>query len=883
MRSFITFWSTSLLFSSSLVYALGTACNAALSPSAAPSDPFWLESIKHQGTSPYNANSTYSVFRNVKSYGAKGDGVTDDTTAINNAIADGLRCGYPTNCSSSTLTPALVYFPTGTYLVSSSLIAYYYTSMVGDAKRLPVLKAAANFSGAAVIDADVYIPGGGGAEWYTNQNNFFRAVRNMRIDLTAMADTAAAVGIHWQVAQATSLVNVIVDMSTAANNTHIGVSMENGSGGVMTDLVFNGGQYGISVGNQQFTVRNITVNNANTAIKAIWNWGWTFQDVTISNCQVGFVITTGGTATVNQTVGSESIVDAVVTNTPVFLMTTTVQTASLSGSILLENIQLSNVPRAVVDESDTTVLAGGSLTIPQWLQGNVAGGSSPTVSYQQASLSPPKKPSSLTTSSGVFGRARPQYQDYAASQFQSVKSAGARGDGVADDTAALQAVIDAHWGCKIIFFDAGIYLVTDTLKIPAGTRIVGELWSIIQASGLRFTDQAHPRVMVQVGKPGDTAATEISDIVFTSKGGSAGAILVEWNVGASSQGSAGMWDSHVRIGGFTGSDIQVSNCGNTTLSPFSECAGAYMSLHLTPGSSAYLENVWLWTADHDLDDPAQGNINSYSGRGMLIDTSEPVWLLGTASEHHALYQYNAVGAKALYIALIQTETPYYQPSPEPPSPFMPNPHISDPTYGLGDSAWALYIQKSSDVHAYGTNMYSFFRDYDETCLNTATCQSKILNVDTVSSNIFIYNIATVGVTYSVSVGGSGTVNQDLSPDGMQSTLGLWKSGSSTSGNSSTTTTSKGSTTTFSSNLSSTPCITVPTSLIKTIFTTSTAAATTTTSKLWGCSGVAAWLSTTSYNTGASVTFDGYLWTALSWTLNDAPGGLASGWTKGGAC
>lgn len=42
--------------------------------------------------------------------------------------------------------------------------------------------------------------------------------------------------------------------------------MENGSGGFMSDLIFNGGKFGIWVGNQQFTVRNITVNNAQTGI-----------------------------------------------------------------------------------------------------------------------------------------------------------------------------------------------------------------------------------------------------------------------------------------------------------------------------------------------------------------------------------------------------------------------------------------------------------------------------------------------------------------------------------------------------------------------------------------------------------------------------------------
>lgn len=74
--------------------------------------------------------------------------------------------------------------------------------------------------------------------------------------------------------------------------------------------------YGIDVGNQQFTVRNITVNNAATAIHATWNWGWAFQDVTINNCGVGVNLTTGGITKDTQTVGSESIVGASLQSPP---------------------------------------------------------------------------------------------------------------------------------------------------------------------------------------------------------------------------------------------------------------------------------------------------------------------------------------------------------------------------------------------------------------------------------------------------------------------------------------------------------------------------------------------------------------------------------------
>lgn len=97
-----------------------------------------MQTIKRQGIAPYAANAAdYKVFRNVKDYGAKGgectefyallaafdrsatDGKTDDTAAINAAIQDGNRCGQ--GCASTTTTPAVVFFPAGTYVVSSPL------------------------------------------------------------------------------------------------------------------------------------------------------------------------------------------------------------------------------------------------------------------------------------------------------------------------------------------------------------------------------------------------------------------------------------------------------------------------------------------------------------------------------------------------------------------------------------------------------------------------------------------------------------------------------------------------------------------------------------------------------------------------------------------
>ncbi|OOQ86761.1 hypothetical protein PEBR_19890 [Penicillium brasilianum] len=92
---------------------------AKMNKRATSGSSYWLANLEQRGTSPY-ASDDYKVWRNVRNYGAKGDGVTDDTAVINKAISDGGRCGA--NCGSSTIYPAVAFFPPGKYLVSSPLI-----------------------------------------------------------------------------------------------------------------------------------------------------------------------------------------------------------------------------------------------------------------------------------------------------------------------------------------------------------------------------------------------------------------------------------------------------------------------------------------------------------------------------------------------------------------------------------------------------------------------------------------------------------------------------------------------------------------------------------------------------------------------------------------
>jgi hypothetical protein len=44
-----------------------------------------------------------------------------------------------------------------------------------------------------------------------------------------------------------------------------------------------------------------------------------------------------------------------------------------------------------------------------------------------------------------------------------------------------------------------------------------------------------------VGQDGQTGTAELQDLLFTTKGATAGVVLVEWNLKADKSGSAAMW------------------------------------------------------------------------------------------------------------------------------------------------------------------------------------------------------------------------------------------------------------------------------------------------------------------------------------------------------
>lgn len=276
--------------------------------------------------------------------------------------------------------------------------------------------------------------------------------------------------------------------------------------------------------------------------------------------------------------------------------------------------------------------------------------------------------------------------------------------------------------------------------------------------------------MFRVGEPGDVGNLEMQDILFTSKDNTPGLIFVEWNIKAESPGSAGMRDCHVRVGGAAGTNLDPKNCPASTSGTNSNCNGGSLLMHITSQASGYFENVWLWVADHDIDDANLTDDNNsmsqcsvYAGRGLLVESVNPVWLYGTASEHAVMYQYQFVKAKHVYASMIQSETPYYQANPTPPAPVKDSIGVfnGDPDYTcsgtntLGcDASWALIVVESNSITIHGAGLYSWFSTYTQECIDTLNCQKNLIQFKANTGNVVLHNLVTIGSVNMIEADGT---------------------------------------------------------------------------------------------------------------------------------
>lgn len=310
---------------------------------------YWYEKIQHNGMSPAISTGTnWAVFRNVKDYGAKGDGVTDDTAAIQKAIDTGDSSGTRATGRSFGMTgqPAVVYFPAGTYSVRGTLSNRVGTILMGDPTNRPTIKAAAGFSGNyLLVGHDTRYPG---------LVAFYHGIKNLVFDTTAIPGRKIAI-LEWSVSQANQLSNVQFNMAPKAKD-HTGITTAGQATQLLyNDLQFIGGGVGISLTVTQIHLKNIYFKGQDcyilsvkwhadhrpdilTAVKVVAAVHITGQALRFEGCDVGVDTTAGGNGLLN-------LIDSTATNTTVLVNAAPTVIASTRNSLVLENVIVdSSVP-----------------------------------------------------------------------------------------------------------------------------------------------------------------------------------------------------------------------------------------------------------------------------------------------------------------------------------------------------------------------------------------------------------------------------------------------------------------------------------------------------------------------------------------------------------
>lgn len=266
-----------------------------------------------------------------------------------------LRGGYcELSCRRSPLTRGH-----RTYLVSDSIIDLYHTQFIGDPTNKPIIRASPDFNQNTfgIIDANPYQPGGALA--WNSTNTFFRQIRNLVLDTTALPVQFRAVGIHWPSSQATAITNCDFILSQVPGNKHIGLFIEEGSGGLLNDLYFYGGDTAAILGNQQYTARNVWFFNAHIAISVKWNWGWTFKGMHFKDCVVGIQMDADQAST-----GSITLIDSEFDHIDTAIITTrNIQdNRGTNGTLAMENVHFQGVNK-VLDGPSGIILTESNLPL----------------------------------------------------------------------------------------------------------------------------------------------------------------------------------------------------------------------------------------------------------------------------------------------------------------------------------------------------------------------------------------------------------------------------------------------------------------------------------------------------------------------------------------
>jgi hypothetical protein len=247
---------------------------------------------------------------------------------------------------------------------------------------------------------------------------------------------------------------------------------------------------GVDGGNQQFSAQRMTFNGCKTAVSINWDWGWVWKSLIINDADVGVrLVNEDGEARIGSVAIMDSQFKGIRSSAILLGISPSDQLSSGSTGLVLDNV---NIEGPIVDTAGRKILNTGyyrNFAIgPTYQNGTRKWTLGEVKEYVREKTLLGQEVSGLKVAP-YLERPRNQYTDKLRSDFVHIKELGAKGDGSSDDTAAVQRAFTRYGdGSKIIYVDAGTYLLTDTVTIPKDAKIVGETWSQFAATGSKFSD-----------------------------------------------------------------------------------------------------------------------------------------------------------------------------------------------------------------------------------------------------------------------------------------------------------------------------------------------------------------------------------------------------------
>lgn len=580
---------------------------------------------------PKRPEDAAAVYVTPSAFSVHGDGIADDTQALQQAI----------DTIAKTKHEGVVFLSSGRYRLTHTIYIWPGIRLIGYGATRPVLLVTPNTpyfqKGPAYMvffaGNDPVFPAKPGVEskaYDANPGTFYSVISN--IDIEIQDANPGAVGVRARYAQHCYMAHMDFHIGSGLAGIHDG-------GNVAQDVHFFGGQYGIWTRKPspgwQFSVIDATFEGQREAAIREHEAGLTLVRPQFKNVPTAIEIDPGYS---DELWVKDARLDGV--TGPAFIIG---NEKNAHTEINMENVICRGVPVFVSwRESGQQIVGKGSIyqvaTFSHGLHFDDIG-DTPSIRdvYTTSALGsmPPPVASDIPDLPPM-------------NTWVNVRTIGARGDGVTDDTAVLKKAIAEH---RTLYFPAGQYLVSDTITLKPDTVLIGLHPSITRIfladSTPAFQGVGEAKPLLEAPQGGTNIVTGIG--LYTN-GINPRAVAAKWMAGTHS-----LMNDVRFLGGHGTSDLNppahpdphhgwsiYNNTHTADSNILRKWNAQYPSLWITNGGGGTFMDIWT--------------PSTFAQAGLYIsNTSTPGRIYELSSEHHVRNEIMLRHASNWSIYALQTE------------------------------------------------------------------------------------------------------------------------------------------------------------------------------------------------------------------------------------